>query len=136
MRTNEKKQHEGRLQAINNTQPVFMLLQAGTSTFEVVDEELKRKRHAEEVQSEREYKKIDAHTALANKVDAIRTLNKQSTEWTVAQTKTMATCYKRAGNLPFPTTKQLLLTRYHDTMICGDAAIPVATAMAPLPHPT
>ena len=111
MRTNEKKQHEGRLQAINNTR-------------------------VEEVQSEREYKKIDAHTALANKVDAIRTLNKQSTEWTVAQTKTMATCYKRAGNLPFPTTKQLLLTRYHDTMMCGDAAVPVATAMAPLPHPT
>ena len=69
-------------------------------------------------------KKIDAHTALANKVDAIRTLNKQSTEcWTVAQTKTMATCYKRAGNLPFPTTKQLLLTRYHDTMMCCDAAV-------------
>ena len=44
--------------------------------------------------------------------------------------------YKRAGNLPFPTTKQLLLTRYHDTMMCGDAAVPVATAMAPLPHPT
>ena len=42
-----------------------MLLQVGTSTFEVVDEELKRKRFAEEVQSEREYKKIDAHTALA-----------------------------------------------------------------------
>ena len=59
MRTNEKKQHEGRLQAINNTR-------------------------VEEVQSEREYKKIDAHTALANKVDAIRTLNKQSIEWTVA----------------------------------------------------
>jgi len=113
MRTNEKKQHEGRLQAINNTR-------------------------AEEVQSEREYKKIDAHTALANKVDAIRTINKKSTEcWTVAQTKTMATCYKRAGNLPFPTTKQLLLTRYHDTMMFGDAAVPlVATAMAPLPHPT
>ena len=131
MRTNEKKQREGRLQAINNAQLVFMLLQAGTSTFEVVDAELKRKRRVEEV-----HKKIDAHTALANKVDAIRTLNKQSTEWTVAQTKTMATCYKRAGNLPFPTTKQLLLTRYHDTMICGDAAIPVETAMAPLPHPT
>ena len=106
MRTNEKKQREGRLQAINNAQLVFMLLQAGTSTFEVVDEELKRKRRVEEM-----HKKIDAHTALANKVDAIRTLNKQSTEWTVAQTKPMArTCYKRAGNLPLPTTKQLLLT--------------------------
>ena len=69
-------------------------------------------------------KKIDAHTALANKFDAIRTLNKQSTEcWTVAQTKTTAACYKRAGNLPLPTTKQLLLTRYHDTMMCCDAAV-------------
>ena len=87
MRTNEKKQHEGRLQAINNTR-------------------------VEEVQSEREYKKVDAHTALANKVDAIRTLNKQLTECrTVAQTKTMATCYKHAGNIPLPTTKRLLLTR-------------------------
>ena len=68
---------------------------------------------------------------------AIRSLNKQSAEWTVAQTKTMATWYKRAGNLPLPTTKQLLLTRFHDTMMRGDAAVSIATAvMAPLSqHP-
>ena len=87
----------------------------------------------EEVQSERENKKIDAHSALANKVYAIRTLNKQPAEWTVTQTKTMATWYwwyKRAGDLPLPTMKQLLLTRYHDTVMCGNAAVPVATAMA------
>jgi hypothetical protein len=41
---------------------------------EVVDDHLKRKRHTEEVQSERENKKIDAHMALSNKVYAIRTL--------------------------------------------------------------
>jgi hypothetical protein len=34
----------------------------------VVNDQLKRKRHAEEVLSERENKKIDAHMALANKV--------------------------------------------------------------------
>jgi hypothetical protein len=121
---NEKKQHLERLQAINNTQLVFMSLQAGSSIFEVVDEELKRKRSVDEVQSEQEWKKIDANTALANKVDAISTLNKQSAEWTtVAQTKTIATCYKQgAGNLPLPTTKQLLLTRYHDIIMCGDAS--------------
>jgi hypothetical protein len=39
---------------------------------EVVDDQLKRKRHAEEVQSEQENKKIDAHIALANKVYVIR----------------------------------------------------------------
>ena len=75
---------------------------------EAVDDQLKRKKHAEEVQrSERENRKIDVHMALANKkAYAIsRSLNKQSAEWTVAQTKTMATWYKRAGNLPFPTTK-------------------------------
>ena len=85
---------------------------------EVVDDQLKRKRrYAEEVQSEQASKKIVAHTALANKFYAIRTLNKQPVEWTVAQTKTMATWwYKRAGNIPLPTTKQLLLTRFHDTM--------------------
>ena len=55
MGTNEKKQREGRLQAKKKAQLVFMLLQAGTSTFEVVDEELKRKRRAEGVQCEREY---------------------------------------------------------------------------------
>jgi hypothetical protein len=44
---------------------------------ELVDELLKRKRYAEEVQSERENKKIDAHMVPANKVYAIRTLNKQ-----------------------------------------------------------
>ena len=67
---------------------------------EVVDVQLKRNRYAEELQSERDNKKIDAHMALANKVYAIRSLNKQSAEWTVAQTKTMATRYKQAGNLP------------------------------------
>ena len=43
--------------------------------------------------------------ALANKVYAIRSLNKQPAEWTVAQTKPMATWYKQAGDLPLPTTK-------------------------------
>ena len=104
---------------------------------EVVNDQLKRKRYTEEVQSEQENKKIDAHMALANKVYAIRSLNKQPAEWTVAQTKTMAMWYKQSGNLPLPTTKQLLLTRFHDTMMRGDAAAPVATAVtAPLPqHP-
>jgi hypothetical protein len=106
----------------------------------VVDDQLKSKMHAEELQRERENKKIDAHMALANKVHAIRSLDKQSAEWTVvvAQTKTMAMWYKRAGDLPLPMTKQLLLTRFHDTMMRGNAAVPVATAaMAPLPpqHP-
>ena len=57
-----------------------MSLQAGTSTFEVVDEELKRKRHAEEVQSEREHKKIDAHTALAKRLmqSELKTNSQQS----------------------------------------------------------
>ena len=94
----------------------------------------------EELQSERESKKIDAHMALENKVYEIRTLSKQEpTEWTVvAQTKTMATWgYKRAGDLPLTTTKQLLLTRYHNTMISSDTVVPVATAiLAPLPHPS
>jgi len=61
---------------------------------EVVDDQLNRKRYAEEVQSERENRKIDALMALANKVYAIRSLNKQSAEWTVAQTKTMSRWYK------------------------------------------
>ena len=47
----------------------------------------------------------------------------------------MTIWFKQAGGLPLPTTKQLLLTRYHDTMMCGNAAVPVATVMAPLPHP-
>ena len=41
---------------------------------EVVDDQLKRKRHAEEVQSERENKKIDAHMALAKRFYVIITL--------------------------------------------------------------
>ena len=44
-----------------------MSLQAGTSTPEVVNDNLKRKWHAEEVQSERDNKEINEHTALANK---------------------------------------------------------------------
>ena len=100
---------------------------------EVVEDQLKRKRHAEEVQSEQKnWKKV------ANKqVYAIRSLYEQPDEWTVAQTKTMAMRYKRAGNLPLPTMKQLLLIRFHDTLMCGNSAVPVATtATAPLPrHP-
>ena len=104
---------------------------------EVVDDQLKRTRHAEEVQCEREHRKKDAHMALAKKVYSMRSLNKQPAEWTVAQTKTMATWYRRAGDLTLPTTKQLLLTRFHDTMMRGDAAVSLATAvMAPLSqHP-
>ena len=74
--------------------------------------------------------------ALANKVYAIRSLNKQPAELRVAQTRTMTTGYKQAGNLTLPTTKQLLLTRYRDTMMRGYTAVPVATAMVPLPHPS
>ena len=74
--------------------------------------------------------------ALANKVYAIRTLKKQPAEWTVAQTKTMVTWYKRAGNHPLATTKQLLLTKCHDTMVHGNTAVLVVSAMAPLPHPS
>ena len=74
--------------------------------------------------------------ALANKVYAIRSVHKQPAERTVALTKTMAMRYKRAGDLPLPTTKQLLLTRFHDTMMRGDTAVPVVTAVtaAPFPH--
>ena len=126
------------MQAINDTQPVTMLVWAVTCLLdpEVVDDYLKRKRHAEEVQqSEQENRKIDVHTALANEVYAIRTLNKQSAEqWTVAQKKTMALWYKRVCDLPLTTTQQLLLSRYHDTMMHGNAAVPVATVTAPLPH--
>ena len=103
--------------------------------LEVVNDQLKRKRYTEEVQSEQENKKIDAHTVLANKVYAIRTLKKEPAEWIVAQTKTMATWYKQACNLPLPTMKQLLLNRYYDTMMHGNAAVPVATVMVPLRHP-
>ena len=52
--------------------------------LEVVNDQLKRKRYTEEVQSEQENKKIDAHTVLANKVYAIRTLKKEPAEWIVA----------------------------------------------------
>ena len=45
----------------------------------------------------KENKKLDAHTALVNKIYAIRTLNKQLVEWTVAKTKTNAMWYKRAS---------------------------------------
>ena len=105
---------------------------------EVVDDQLKRKRrYAEEVQSEQASKKIVAHTALANKFYAIRTLNKQPVEWTVAQMKTMAMWYKQADHIPLPTTmKQLLLTKYHGHMMHGNAAVSVATVMPPLPHPS
>jgi hypothetical protein len=44
---------------------------------ELIDDQLKRKRDAEELQSERENRKIDAHMVLANKAYAIRSLNEQ-----------------------------------------------------------
>ena len=104
---------------------------------EVVDDQLKRKSHVEEVQSKRDNKKVGTRMPIAYKVYAIRILNKQPAKCTVAQTKTISTCYKRAGDLPLPTAKQLLINRYHDTKMHGDTtAKPVATVRAPLPqHP-
>ena len=103
----------------------------------LLDDQLKRRRRAEEVQSERENKKRGAYTALASNVYAIRMLINQPEEWTVAQTKTMTKWWycKQVGNLPFPTTKQFLLTRYHEIMIHDNSAVMVATVMAPTSSP-
>jgi hypothetical protein len=50
------------------------------------------------------------YTATLNKVQAIRALNKQEHEWTVAQTKTIVSWYKQVGDAPLPATKHLMLT--------------------------
>ena len=84
----------------------------------MVDDQLKRKRHAEEVQSERENLKIDAHMALANKGYAIRSLNKQSAVWTVAQTKTMATRYRQSSITNNETTTSYQIPWHHDAWRC------------------
>ena len=71
------------------------------------------------------------YTTTLNKVQAIRALNKQAHEWTVAQTKTMVSWHKRIGDAPLSATKQSLLTRYADTMGRGDATVPVVGAILP-----
>ena len=68
------------------------------------------KRRAEEKESEKANKKVMYYTAALNKVQAIRALNKQEHEWTVAQTKSMVSWYKLFGDALLPATKHLMLT--------------------------
>ena len=66
--TNEKTA----LRAISNNKRDTAALHIAAGRYmlvlEVVHDQLKSKRHVEQVQKERENKRIDAHTALANKV--------------------------------------------------------------------
>jgi hypothetical protein len=55
----------------------------------------------------KENKKLDAHTALVNKIYAIRTLNKQLVEWTVVQTKKMQCGTSEQANNKATSTNQI-----------------------------
>ena len=77
---------------------------------EALDDMTRRKRRVEEKESEKASVKIMDYTTTLNKVQAIRALNKQEHEWTVAQTKTIVSWYKQVGDAPLPATKHLMLT--------------------------
>ena len=78
--------------------------------LEALDDMTRMKRRSEEKDSEKTNKKVMNYTAILNKVQATRALNKQEHEWTVAQTKTIVSWYKQVGDAPLPTTKHLMLT--------------------------
>jgi hypothetical protein len=80
--------------------------------------------------SEGEEKKLREFRALRSKVSAIRELNKTHEQLNVSQLKVMVMWFKCNGDLPTPTTRQLLLVRLQTTCNRGDPQEP------PLPTPS
>lgn len=65
--------------------------------------------------SERQEKKLREFRSLKSKVDAIKALNKSPAHMSVSELKLMVTWYKKAGDIPFPTTKRALLEQFNIT---------------------
>jgi hypothetical protein len=99
----------------------------------VLDNMRARKRKAEDAESARQKKKQKECEKQSEKVQAVRLLNKQPDEWTVAQLKTMVTWLKEGTDPSPPTTKALLLTRYFETFDRPDPLppFPEATELPP-----
>jgi hypothetical protein len=130
-----RQRKETALQAIAQNKRYTAGLHVAAGRFklgtETLEDMTRRKRMAEERESEKSNKKLQDHNTLRDKIQAIRALNKEPHNWTVAQTKTMATWYKRIGDPPLPNTKLLLLTRYNETVGRGDPQAPAAGALPP-----
>ena len=101
---NGRNRRYGQSRKIEGIQQDFMW------RLEALDDMTRMKRRAEEKDCEKANKKVMNYTATLNKVQAIRALNKQEHEWTVAQTKTIVSWYKQVGDAPLPATKHLMLT--------------------------
>jgi hypothetical protein len=83
--------------------------------------------------SESDHRKQQEYEKQLEKVQAIRSLNKQPEEWTVSQIITMVKWYKDAKDLARPSTKTLLLTRYYETFGRTEPPPPFPSAPELLP---
>ena len=112
------QRNETALRAIARNKPYTAGLHVAAGRYlvvpEVVDDQLKRKSHAEEVQSERENKEniYRPHMALANKVYAIRTLKnslqsgqrRKRKQWQHGTSEQAIIHYQQRSNFYFPDT--------------------------------
>ncbi len=78
--------------------------------------------------SERQEKKLQEFRSLRAKVTAIRELQKESEQLNVLQLKVMVTWYRRAGDLPTPSRRNLLIERLNSTQCRSDPVEPTAPA--------
>ena len=83
---------------------------------DVLDNIEEREQQQAAVLSGRQEKKLREFRSLKIKIDAVKQLCKRPDEMTVSELKVMVTWYKKAGNLPVPTTKTTLLERLHATI--------------------
>ena len=65
----------------------------------------------------------------------IKALNKSPAEMSVSKLEVMVMCYKKASNLPAPTTKAALIERLHATIGRDDRFAPEIQTLHRVPQP-
>ena len=141
---NRRKRVQTALDAINSNKRYTAGLHAASGRFllgpQVLTNFREKKRQQELQESERQEKKIRDFFSLKNKVLTILALDKVHAQLNVTQLRTMVQWFKRAEDLPIPTTRQLLLSRLMETCDRSEPQPPFPQApevVAPhLPAPT
>ena len=95
-----------------------------------------KRREQQEQQSEREEKKLRDYLALRDRVQAIRALNKEHAQLTVAQLRTMVLWFKTSNDSAVPTTRDLLLTRLQETNTRPEPQAPFPTVVGTQEQPS
>jgi hypothetical protein len=136
---NRLKKIESALEVINSKSKHYS---AGTHVAaqryllgpEVLDNIEERQQQQVDKMSERQEKKHQEFRSLRAKVTVIKALQKESQQLNVSQLKIMVTWYKRVGDLPIPSRRNLLIERLNSTRCRSDPvepSVPSAHVHAP-----